>query len=99
MRQEAALLCEARDSAELTNAIGLHARPSVKLTQVAKGFGATIEIATAPDGPWTDAKSIVKIMRIKAAQGETLFVRALGADAASAVTAVADLIRRNFDED
>jgi phosphocarrier protein len=99
MRQEAALMREARDSAELTNAIGLHARPSVKLTQVAKGFGATIEIATAPDGPWTDAKSLVRIMRIKAAQGETLFVRAHGADAASAVTAVADLIRRNFDED
>lgn len=99
MQQQAALLAEARDSAALTNTIGLHARPSVKLTQVAKRFGARIEIATAPDGPWTDAKSLVRIMRIKAAQGETLFVRAQGADAALAVAAVADLIRRNFDEE
>lgn len=98
MRQEAALLREARDCAELTNAIGLHARPSVKLTQVAKRFGATIEIATSPDGPWTNAKSLVKIMRIRAVQGETLHVRAQGVDAASAAMAVVDLIRRNFDE-
>lgn len=99
MRQEAALLSEARDTVRLTNKVGLHARPSVKLTQLAKGFGSRIEIATAPEGPWTDAKSVVKIMRIKAAQGETLFLRAYGADAARAVTALADLIRRNFDEE
>lgn len=99
MRQEAALLREARDSAELINAVGLHARPSVKLTQLAKGFGARIEVSTSADGPWTDAKSLVKIMRIKAVQGETLFVRAHGADAVMAVNAVTDLIRRNFGED
>ena len=44
-------------SAVLVNAVGLHARPSVKLTQCAKGFAAKIELALAPDGPWTDAKS------------------------------------------
>jgi phosphocarrier protein HPr len=99
MRQEAALLRAAHDSAELTNAIGLHARPSVKLTQLAKGFGAKIEIAISRDGPWADAKSLVKVMRMRAAHGETLFVRAHGGDAAIAVAALADLIRRNFDED
>ncbi len=98
MRHETALLREARDSAALTNAIGLHARPSVKLTQAAKRFGSKIEIATSPDGPWTDAKSLVKVMRIRATQGETLFLRAHGADATPAVAALADLIRRNFDE-
>lgn len=99
MRQEAALLREAHDSVELTNAVGLHARPSVKLTQLAKGFGAKIEIATAPEGPWTDAKSLVKIMRIKAMRGETLFLRAHGADAGPAISAIAELIRRQFDEE
>ena len=44
-------------SAVLVNKIGLHARPSVKLTQCAKGFAAKIELALAADGPWTDAKS------------------------------------------
>ena len=53
-------------SAVLTNAVGLHARPSVKLTQLAKSFSASIDFALAPDGPWTDAKSPVKVMRVKA---------------------------------
>ncbi|MGD5553826.1 HPr family phosphocarrier protein, partial [Xanthomonas citri pv. citri] len=48
-------------SAVLVNPVGLHARPSVKLTQLAKSFTAKIEIALAADGPWTDAKSPVKV--------------------------------------
>ena len=36
-------------SAVLVNAVGLHARPSVKLTQCAKSFAAKIEFALAPD--------------------------------------------------
>lgn len=90
---------EAQASAELTNAVGLHARPSVKLTQVAKRFSARIEIATSTDGPWTDAKSPVKIMRIKASKGEILHVKAFGTDAVHAVAAVVDLVQRNFDEE
>ena len=34
-------------SAVLVNTVGLHARPSVKLTQCAKGFAAKIELALA----------------------------------------------------
>ena len=52
----------ATTSALLTNAIGLHARPSVKLTKLAKTFAAKIDVSTGPDGPWVDAKSIVKVM-------------------------------------
>ena len=54
----------------LTNDVGLHARPSVKLTQLAKRFGARIEFARAATGPWVDAKSPVKVMRFKAAKGK-----------------------------
>ena len=85
-------------SALLTNAVGLHARPSVKLTQLAKTFAATVEIALDADGPWIDAKSPVKVMRVKAPQGATLHVRATGDDAAAAAAAVVDLVARKFDE-
>ena len=61
-------------SAELTNAVGLHARPSVKLTQLAKSFASNLEVALAPDGPWVDAKSPVKIMRVKASKGAVLLL-------------------------
>jgi phosphocarrier protein HPr len=90
---------EVKASALLINRIGLHARPSVKLTQLAKRFSSAIEVATDGAGPWTDAKSPVKIMRVKAGHGETLHVKALGVDAEAAVAALLDLINRKFDEE
>jgi phosphocarrier protein HPr len=80
----------------LTNDVGLHARPSVKLTQLAKRFGAHIEFARATTGPWVDAKSPVKVMRFKAAKGETLHFRASGVDAADALAAIVSLVQRGF---
>jgi phosphocarrier protein len=52
----------------------------------------------APDGPWVDAKSPVKVMRVKAAKGATLHVRTSGPDAETSLSAVLDLINRQFDE-
>jgi len=85
-------------SAALVNPVGLHARPSVKLTQCAKGFAAKIEFALAPDGPWTDAKSPVKVMRVKAPQGATLHFRVTGSDGKAALTAVLALVHNGFGE-
>ncbi|MFM8747772.1 MAG: HPr family phosphocarrier protein [Aestuariivirga sp.] len=82
----------------ITHDVGLHARPSVKLTKLAKGFAAAIDIAAAEGGPWIDAKSIVKVMAMKVKQNATLHVRASGADALAAVEAIVDLVRRDFDE-
>jgi phosphocarrier protein HPr len=86
-------------SALLTNEVGLHARPAVKLTQLAKSFAATVELALEADGPWVDAKSPVRIMRVKAAKGALLHFRASGSDADAAVGALVDLVVRGFDED
>lgn len=88
----------AAGSVVITHDVGLHARPSVKLTKLAKGFTSTIEIAAAPEGPWIDAKSIVKVMAMKARQNSTLHVRATGEDAKAAVEAVIGLVTRDFDE-
>jgi phosphocarrier protein len=86
-------------SALLTNDVGLHARPSVKLTQLAKRFGARVEFALDADGPWVDAKSPVKVMRFKAARGATLHFRTSGTDATEALTAILALVERGFDVD
>ena len=85
-------------SALLANAVGLHARPSVKLTQLAKSFSSAISVATDAAGPWIDAKSPVKIMRVKAPKGTTLYFEAVGEDASFAVAALVDLVERRFDE-
>lgn len=85
-------------SAVLTNAVGLHARPSVKLTRLAKSFACAVEIGLSADGPWIDAKSPVKVMRVKAPQGAVLHVRATGEDAPAAVNAILQLVEAGFGE-
>jgi phosphocarrier protein HPr len=82
----------------LTNAIGLHARPSTKLTQLAKTFASSVEIAVAVEGPWVDAKSPVKVMRVRVPQGALLHIRAKGIDAKAAVGAMVALVESQFHE-
>lgn len=82
----------------VTHEVGLHARPSVKFTKLAKAFGARIALALAEDGPWVDAKSIVKVMATKAPKGSTLYLRAEGEDAEDAIEALVGLVQRDFDE-
>jgi phosphocarrier protein HPr len=82
----------------ITNDIGLHARPSVKLTKLAKRFSAHVEVALDKNGPWFDAKSIVKVMAARAPQGTLLYLRARGDGAKEAVDALVDLVTRDFDE-
>ncbi|RUX32187.1 HPr family phosphocarrier protein [Mesorhizobium sp. M7A.F.Ca.US.011.01.1.1] len=82
----------------ITHEVGLHARPSVKFTKLAKSFAAEVEIALADNGPWFDAKSIVKVMAAKAPKGTVLRIRASGDGANDAVDALVELVRRDFDE-
>ena len=82
----------------ITHEVGLHARPSVKFTKLAKTFAAEVEVALATNGPWFDAKSIVKVMAAKAPKGTLLHIRAKGDGAGEAVGALVELVRRDFDE-
>ena len=76
----------------------MHARPSVKLTQLAKTFACRVEIALSADGPWVDAKSPVKVMRVKAPRGAVLHVRTSGPGAGAAAEALMALVRGGFGE-
>jgi phosphocarrier protein HPr len=87
----------AQSSVVIEHEVGLHARPSVKLTQLAKSFQSRIEIATSVEGPWIDAKSIVKVMGSKTPKGALLHVRAEGEDAETAVQAIVALVERDFE--
>jgi len=87
----------ATGSVRIEHEVGLHARPSVKLTQLAKTFQSKIEFAASPDGPWVDAKSIVKVMGSKTPKGTMLVFRAEGEDAPEAVRALIELVERDFE--
>lgn len=82
----------------VTHPTGLHARPAVKLTRLAKGFAAAIRLRDLPDGAWIDAKSIVKVMALKLKTGTEIELEAEGADAGAALEGLTALVERNFDE-
>ena len=87
-----------RASVLMRHAVGLHARPSVKLTKLAKGFEARIDLGLSADGPWVDAKSIVKVMATKAPKDTIIYFRAEGADADAAVQALVTLVEGDFQD-
>lgn len=88
---------------QTTNAIirdptGLHARPAVKLTKLAKKFESRVEIRPENGDNWVNAKSPNAVMKMRAAHRATIEIRASGADAPSAIAALRSLIDGNFDE-
>lgn len=90
-------MTDATASAILNHAAGLHARPSLKLTMLAKTFAAAkIELALGVEGPWIDAKSIVKVMATKAPKDSTIYFRAEGKDARAALDALVTLVNEDF---
>lgn len=83
----------------ITNLAGLHARPCIKLTKIAKASPAHVEISLAPDGPWVSAKSPVKVMGFRAPSGSSLYFRASGQGAQDVIDELLTLVERKFDED
>ena len=85
-------------SSELTivNKLGLHARASAKLTQVANGFKS--EVWLSRNGRRVNAKSIMGVMMLAAGKGASVTVEAEGADADAALRAIRQLIADKFGE-
>lgn len=90
---------QATGSVLLTHDVGLHARPAVKLTKLAKKFSAGIQLGVSAQGPWIDAKSINKVMGARVRQDTVLYFAATGADASEAVAALTNLVERDFSDD
>ncbi|MFY9315580.1 MAG: HPr family phosphocarrier protein [Burkholderiales bacterium] len=81
---------------QIVNKLGLHARASAKLTQVASGFAC--EIWLARNGRRVNAKSIMGVMMLAAGKGASIVIEAQGADAEAALAALQRLIADKFDE-
>jgi phosphocarrier protein HPr len=87
----------ARAEVTVVNRLGLHARPSAKLTAMAGRFRS--EVWLSRNTRRVNAKSIMGVMMLAAARGSTLVVEADGVDADEAVKAVVDLIASGFGEE
>ncbi|MBS0546052.1 MAG: HPr family phosphocarrier protein [Proteobacteria bacterium] len=82
--------------AEIVNKLGLHARASAKLTQLASSFAADVWLERA--GRKVNAKSIMGVMMLAAARGATIGVETEGSDADQALQAILALIADRFGE-
>ena len=87
-----------RTEVVITHPTGLHARPAVKLTKLAKTFPAEIRLRRVPDGEWVDAKSVVKVMGLKFRTGTMVELEAKGEAAEAALAELRALVERDFDE-
>jgi phosphocarrier protein len=82
---------------EIVNRLGLHARASARLTQLAAQFKSNVWISR--NGRRVNAKSIMGVMMLAAAKGSKVVVEAEGADEAQAMAAVQKLIAERFGEE
>lgn len=82
---------------EIINKLGLHARASAKLTQLAMQFSCSVNLDR--DGKKADAKSIMSLMMLAAAKGSRLTIETHGSDEAAAMEALVGLINNRFEED
>lgn len=83
-------------SVQLVHDVGMHARPAVKLTKLAKRFTSQIAVRVAGTGNWIDAKSVAKVVAMRAARDSIVEFEASGADAQAAVAALVALIAQDF---
>ena len=85
-----------RAEAEIINKLGLHARASAKLTQLASSYPC--EVWLERNGRRVNAKSIMGVMMLAAAKGSTIAIDTEGDDADTALQALLELIADRFGE-
>ena len=81
---------------EIINKLGLHARASAKLSQLAAQYPC--EILLSRNGRQMNAKSIMGVMMLAAGMGSKVTLETVGDRADEAMTALTELINDRFGE-
>ncbi len=81
---------------EIVNKLGLHARASAKLTQLATSFKCEVNLER--NARRVNAKSIMGVMMLAAGKGATIVIETEGEDEAAAMDGLIALINDKFGE-
>jgi phosphocarrier protein HPr len=81
---------------EIVNKLGLHARASAKLTQLAAKFQS--EVWMTRNKRRVNAKSIMGVMMLAAGKGAKVMLEVEGADERACFDALDELIKNKFGE-
>ena len=85
-----------RRDVEIVNKLGLHARASAKLTQLAAKFESDVQVVR--NGRKVNAKSIMGVMMLAAGKGSKITIEIAGPDEAEAMEAICALVGDYFGE-
>jgi phosphocarrier protein len=81
----------------VVNQLGMHARAAAKFVHLATRYEAKVRVAR--DRREMDGKSIMGILLLAAARGQTITISADGSDEHDAVNALVALVQSGFGED
>ena len=82
---------------QITNQRGLHARASAKFVNLASGLDATVEVEK--DGNRVCGTSIMGLMMLGAAMGDSIVIHVAGMNAEDALEKLATLVEERFGEE
>lgn len=88
---------ELSEEMTIVNSLGLHARPAASLVNTVLKFKSDVMISL--NGQQVNAKSIMGLLTLAAAQGSVITVCARGDDAQEALDAVRTLVEAGFGEE
>ncbi|WP_034917312.1 MULTISPECIES: PTS phosphocarrier protein NPr [Erwinia] len=87
-----------RHTVEITNKLGMHARPAMKLFELVQSFDAEVLLRNE-SGTEAEASSVIALLMLDSAQGGQIEIEATGPEEQQALTAVIALFNAGFDED
>jgi len=92
-------MAEARETVEIVNAKGLHARASAKFVNMVAMLPGGLDVKVVKDGTEAVGGSILGLMMLGAARGDHVDVIVAGEEADVALAKLTGLIKDGFGED
>ncbi len=87
-----------KQSVEITNRLGMHARPAMKLFELVQSFDAEVLLRNEA-GTEAEASSVIALLMLDSAKGGQIEIEASGPQEQEALAAVIALFNAGFDED
>ena len=87
-----------KQTVEITNKLGMHARPAMKLFELMQGLDAYV-LLRKDDGTAAEANCFIARLMLDSDKGRQIEVEATGPQEEEALAAVIALFNSGFDED
>lgn len=87
-----------KHTVEITNRLGMHARPAMKLFELVQDYDAEVLLRNE-EGTEAEASSVIALLMLDSAKGRQIEIVATGPQEEEVMAAVIALFNAGFDED